>query len=191
MVAERPRATNVPLLSHLQTNAEWADWTAVPAVLDDDGWRVILDTSLDRWDVHVDRAHQRTFIHPDLWATLQEWGPAMQAFVDEHVWTEADVARRFIVADAGPYGEAARREAERKGTATPLGKDRMLDLAERAHALIIQAVSLNASPTEGQQRIFAVRMAELREEYALMEAEMVKIRGMLDLATAALVDASR
>lgn len=188
MSGVRPSVT-LPPLGHRQTDSSWADWSQTPFVLDDDGWRVHLDASLERWAVFVDVANQRSFACPDLWATLQEWGPAEQRFIDDFVWRK-DGGMKFIVSDAGPYGEAARREAARLGTATPLAKDRMLALAERANGLIIQAVSLNAAPTEAQQQVFALRHAQLREEFACMEAEMGRVRGLIELATAALVDAS-
>lgn len=181
--------TSLPPLGHLQTASEWADWESMPFVLDDDGWKVHLDTSLERYGVFIDNYRSRTFIHPDFWTTLQEYGPAMQCFIDEYVWTEVS-GMRFVVGDSGKYDEAARLEAQRAGTDVPLAKDRMLALAERANSLIVQAVSLNAAPTKVQLQTFALRHAQLREEFAALEAEMEKVRGLVNLATAALVDAS-
>lgn len=188
VTSERPRTTSSQLpLGHLLSTSPSADFAAMAFVLDSDGWRVYLDDSLERWGVYVDTDNHRTFVHPDLWTTLL-WGPAKVQFCQDFVWT-ATSGMRFLIRDSGIYGEAARREAQRMGTDVPLAKERLADLTDRANALIVQAISLNAQPTEVQQQTFAVRYTQLHEEFVSMEAEMDKVRGLIDLASAALIHA--
>jgi hypothetical protein len=177
----------LPPLGHLQSAAEWADWAAQPFVLDDDGWRVYLDTSLGRWDVHVDQQRRRTFLNPALWEALEAHPVAMEAFIAEHLHVTTG-GPRFVTVETGPYRDAAVVLARRQGVDSPVPKDRLQDLGERVQSLLVQAVSLNEKPTPGQQALFTERYAELLGVCEALETELRHTRSNLNLATVAMRD---
>lgn len=185
------RATNLPALTHMQSGLLSVDWSGERSVVDDDGWKLYLDGSLQRWEVYVDVENQRTFVSRDTWETIAGHGPARTVFLAQYVWTSmGGTGMRFVVSDAGPYAEAARKQAEAAGTATPAAKDRLRALNEQARSFVVQAASLNTMATPGQASTFALRYARLRAELADLERELEVARGLVDLAGSALVDAT-
>lgn len=192
---DRP-ALATPALDHGQTDAGWADWSQTPFVADDSGWRIHLDASLDasvgRIEVFVDVQHQRTFLHPEAWATFQEYGPASQQFMDDFVWVDADRGgTRLIAPDQGVYGVAARLEAERAGTSSPFVKDRLVLLAEQARDLIVQAVQLPHQRLLEQPQEFRRAWLAVEQHHAADEQSLSACGDLLWLATAALATTRR
>lgn len=161
------------------------------AVLVVDDWMVFTDTSLTRLEVFVDGVNRRTFLNADTWDSFD--GPAEVAFEADFItaYAERKVREmRFLVTDAGPYGAAARKQAAAEGTDVVMAKDRLTELCERADSLIIQAASLNKTPSELQLQTFAVRHAMLVDDLHALEAVMDQLRSKVGLAAVALVDAS-
>lgn len=183
-----PRPTNQASLTHSHSMVI-AQWPAEPLHTHDD-WNVYPDDSLERWEVYVDVDRQRTFVHQDTWDTIA-WDPrAQQTFFSTYVDVEGETGMRFIVADVGPWVDAVRKEAVAAGTNVPEKKDRLQSLTERAQALILQAASLNQSATEGQAKTFSVRYSTLAGELAVLEQELARARGLVELAATAVVDAA-
>lgn len=176
--------------SHVHSSLPSAVFKEEDAVLGVDDWMVYLDESLERWEVYVDGIGRRTFVSSSTWDNLD--GAAENAFEKDfvHAYLDRKVREmRFINTDAGPYGVAARAYAAAQGTDTVRPKDRMVDLAERADSLVVQAASLNRKPTEVQLQTFAVRHARMVEEMAALEADLVRLRSKVDLAGLAVADA--
>jgi len=183
-------ATNVPAPSHLDSSTR-QDWTGVPCRAQSDNWKVYAVTSLERWEVFVDSANERTFVSPETWDTIAWDGEAELLFLDTYVGVEGVDGMQFIVGSAEPWSRAVRTEAEQAGTHKPAEKDRLTALTEKASGLIVQAASLNAAATPGQTANFAVRYAEIEAELATLEAALRHARGLVDLAGTAVVDATQ
>lgn len=184
-------AATAPAFTYRHSGTRTGRFPAEEAVLVVDDWMVFLDRSLNRWEVYVDGINRRTFVNPATWASFD--GETEVAFERDFVDAYADRRvreMRFICLDAGPYGEAARKQAASEGTDVVRGKDRITDLMERAAGLIVQAASLNASPSEAQLQVFAVRHATIASDLQELEADLAKLRSQVSLAGAALVDAS-
>lgn len=188
MRSTRLRATNVPPLTHQQSDGSSA-WATERYFHDQDGWRVYPDSTLQEWWVSVDVEHRRTFINPETWETISGDPDAFISFIWDHT-KGGESGMRFIVQDSGVFGTAARRQAEAKGTDVPVIKDRLATLIDTAQRFVVQAASLNMTATAGQARAFALRYARLREELAMLEAELGTAQGLVNLAGTALVDAT-
>lgn len=175
--------------THHHTGLASATFLSQDAVWVVGEWCVFADASLLRYEVYIDGPNRRVFVHADTWESLD--GPSTVAFQEEFI--EAYEGRQvtemqFLVTDSGPYGVAARAEAIAQGVADARAKDRLVDLAERADSLVIQAASLNQAPRKAQLQAFAVRHACLHQDLAQLEREMDRVRALVGLAGTALID---
>lgn len=177
--------------SHLQSGGVF---DANLAVMREDDWCVYLDSGLDRWAVFTDAENKRVFIGPTTWVTMSFSHRARQQFETEFLPQSEDdkgvSGMKFIVADVGPYAEAARAEARAAGTDVPAVKDRLTALIEQANHFVMQAASINQRPTSGQTQMFAVRYAALGQTLADLKRELAHAESLVQLAGAALSDAT-
>jgi hypothetical protein len=150
------------------------------------GWKVYLDLALEPFMAYVDDAESRMVVSPYTWEVLSEDLDASRQFIDDMI--EGGSGMHFVVADAPPYRGAVRKHAERKGTDVSQVKDPLTQLAEQINALVVQAASLNASPTALQQQVFATRYATAQADFAKLEDQIDGLRAMLDLAATAIYD---
>lgn len=128
----------------------------------------------------------RVYISQATWDTLNYSPPAVDQFIEDMMI--GGTGMKFIVADRGPVRHAILAEAKAKGTDVILGKDTITDLTEKANSLVVQAASLNRTPSEVQQQAFAVRYATLMQDYTALQERMAGLGDLLGLAAAALYD---
>lgn len=184
-------AAAAPAFTYRHSGQRSALFLAADAVLVAGDWMVFTDSSLNRWEVYVDGVHQRTFVNADTWESFD--GPAEVSFEADFIDAYRHRAvreMRFITTETGPYAAAARQQAANKGTNTIRAKDRITDLSERAEGLVLQAASLNRTPSELELQIFAVRHASLVQDMVALENDLARLRSKIDTAGVALVGMS-
>lgn len=101
-------------------------------------------------------------------------------------WKEGPVVRA-IVKDGGSFAAAARRlRDEQKADEV----DPLAELEARITALVTQAAELRMQPTSSVAATLGHRLGLLREEQAVLETRIAALRGVLDFAAIAIVDAA-
>lgn len=172
-------------------------WSDDMIVSEEGGWQVFLDDSLDYMVAFVQQADPadfagelvlaRVIISHETWETLADYdAAAINHFMSEMKAGGTATGMRFIVKDAPPIASAIRKQA----AAAPVTKDVFVELEERANSLVVQAASLNRSPTDTQRQIFAVRLAEMQRDYAELQERVATLGGIIQLAGTAVFDAS-
>lgn len=165
------------------------DWDDRQCVLEHDYWMIFIDESVGYLSAYVEDLGEgsgRIVVCDDTWETLSYEPGAFDYFLDE--MKAGGSGMKFIVADAGPYAAAVRKEAAANGTDVTAVKDRILALREKANSLVVQAASLNRNPTDVQRQSFAVRYARLQTERAELLHELDLVSDSISLAAAALAD---
>lgn len=160
------------------------DWAARRAVLEVQGQRVVLDPAVLYGAVLV--AGPTVVMSPQTWEVLG-YNPELVVEVLAQVRGGAS-GLRFLTMDAGKYGEAARAAAEATGEGAVMAKDAITQAVEDANRLIVNAASLNATPTPLQAQIFAVQLARLNLVVAEIGARLEQLQGLVDLAATAVAD---
>lgn len=128
----------------------------------------------------------RVYISEATWETLNYSPAAVDQFVEDMMI--GGTGMKFIVADRGPVRGAILAEAKAKGTDVVVGKDAITELTEKVNSLVLQAASLNRTPSEVQQQAFAVRYAQANADFAALQERMSGLADLLGLAGAALYD---
>lgn len=163
------------------------DWPSSDVVVSRGRWHVFTHPALDYMSVWVDVEATNVAISADTWETLSYEEMAIAAFFKDMVGGATGM--RFIVADAGPYAVAARKQALAQGTV--ISEDPVQALITAINNLVLQAASMNRQPTALQQGIFAERYARLRSDLGAIEGQLDRARSALDLAGTVLYDATR
>ena len=168
------------------------DWLSADMKEQRQTWGVYLCDDLDFGMVYVETDGEvddfgisnRIAVSPSLWVMLSYHAPAVtKLFMDMR---QGGTGMRFIVGDAGPYGEAARRQDQARTGGRILGKDPLVTLLEDVKSLGLQAASLNQSPTELQTMTFGKRYTDARQRLADLQAQLKHAEAALDLAGSAL-----
>lgn len=165
------------------------DWDTRQCVLQDGDWCVFIDESVGYLGAYVEDLGDdggRIVVCDNTWETFSYDPEAVDYFLDE--MRAGGSGMKFVVADAGPYARAVRREAAATGNDQTGTKDRIEQLRAKAEALVIQAASLNRNPTPVQRQMFAVRYARLGVEMAELRADLDRVGDSISLAAAALAD---
>lgn len=190
-VAMRHNAPDIAA-NHIRAALAAIDWDERACAVEDFGWSIYVDSSLDWMMAYVEAIEidgdpgGRIVISEDTWETLAYDDEALDYFLEE--MRAGGSGMKFIVQDVGPYARAVRAEAKAKGTDVVMAKDALTELGERAHALLIQAASLNASPTPVQRQTFAVRYAKIAADFAQLELRLGHLAAEIELAGTALFD---
>lgn len=175
--------------NHIRAALAQLDWAEEKIVYEDDDFRVYLDDALDAMTCFVDQDNRRMVVSQQTWDILACDVDASDAFMADMM--QGGTGMHFVVTDKDPYRRAVRKHAARKGNDVTQAKDAITQLSEQANALVVQAASLNASPTAIQQQVFAVRYATLRTEMEALEERMDMLRGLVDLAGTAIYDTTQ
>lgn len=148
-------------------------------------WRFYEFENIAPGTAYVERSQSAVVVNPKTWRTLSIKIDVQGLFMRNMV--EGASGMKFLTMDSGPYGEAARAEAERDGV--PVTKDPLTGAEEQARSLIVQASGLASGATQMQMQIFSTRYADLQSQVAVLEERMARLRSLVDIAGEAVMGA--
>lgn len=152
-------------------------WETAKQVQYSDGVSWLLTKHLKHMECYFDQFGRRIAMSEQTWTTLTF------AHGEAHVGAmmkNGVSGMTFLVADASPFADCLLAEATSKGLDRPQVKDLLVQLEEKANALIVEAAGLASSAV--QTEIFAVRIGELNAAFADVQDRMAKVAALIDLA---------
>lgn len=145
------------------------------------GFRVYAHGAMFREYAYVDQASSRIIVNPETWKILSSHQPAVDLLLTQAEHGAGGM--RFLVADSGPYADAALRASRAAGTDVVRAKDAITDAEERIARLVTNATSLQGqSTTENQRRVLFEDYGRAKEDLDLLEKRLFDARAVFDLA---------
>lgn len=176
-------------VSWMRFHVTKVDWAKQEPVMTYAEHHVYLCKDLEPGHFYVDHINDHIVMGPATWRTLGHETSALFGILTD--MAKGSSGMRFVSVESdGPMRDAAKKEAVAVGADVVRAKDALTIMTERCSRLIQQAAGLNKTPTELQLRIFYRELAELQQEYIVVEERIGRLRAMLELAGATIATAA-
>ena len=142
-------------------------------------------TPWSRATFFTDHERECVFINPLTWKTLS-YSLGAQANLVTTARNGAS-GMKFLVMDAGPYGEAARLEAQASKVVTT---DPLITLEEDAQRLLVQAAGITGPANQLQTQVFMQRYGEMVARLEAYTQRLEHARKLVEMAGEAVIEST-
>lgn len=150
--------------------------------MDFDGFLLAIDDGLPFMSILVGADSERGWVSTETFDAVSDIG---QLCDDAERWGPG---MKYLVTEGGKYAEDAKRALKISKEVVP-AKDPLTMIEEDANRLVVQAASMQDSPSESQLTLFAQRLADLRGRFEAVQAQHERTGDLINLAAVAISDA--
>jgi hypothetical protein len=164
---------------------EGLDVTKMRAVFAMGGWQVFTLDKMQPGTFYTDTARSCVFIHSTTWKTLS-YSPGAQSHLVRTAYAGAN-GMKFLVMDSGPYGEAARAEAQ---VTKVDSRDALDTLEEDAQRLLVQAAGVTGAANQLQTQVFMQRYGDMVGRLEAYTQRLEHARQLVEMAGETVIEST-
>lgn len=165
--------------SHIHYALDAVNWDQRRPAYAAVGWSVYLDDDVPFASAYVSTEAKRIVVGTETWDLLSYDSVAKYQLLDE--LKKGSDGIKLLPTETGPLLEALRSKARVEDAAVVQVVDQMTEFEEKAQKLLVEAASVNENGSRAHAQMFAVRFAQLQEDWVDLQGRMQRVDNIMNL----------